>query len=331
MAQHEYGLKLLDEQGPFDLYFSTYLTLDRMQHFLWRYHDEGDPTWPGPNEHQSAILDAYLMFDRIVGDYLERADDDTDIIVISDHGHGRRCTEVVNVNEMLRQKGWLKVKAGGKNPMHPRRVLQQAKRTAMELLDRFDLTDYTHRIAKLIPQTRKLKKASFLVDEAANPIHAPIFAGTNPCGGVNVHASSIGVLGMEYEEARQAVIDELREQVDPKSGRRLFKWVVRREDVVGTGPAQDRFPDVLYLMESGYGTGWDLFGPVVAVNPTHRKISGGHKIDGVLYTNFDPSAVQGGTVSRPYELLDVAPLVLQRLGLSRQEWMSEALEETVMR
>jgi hypothetical protein len=136
---------------------------------------------------------------------------------------------------------------------------------------------------------------------------------------------------MDYEEARQSVIDELKDQVDPESGRRLFKWVVRREEVIGTGPASDRFPDVLYLMESGYGTGWDLFGKVVAVNPTHRKISGGHKVDGVLYTNFDPSAVQGGVVDRPYELLDVAPLVLQRLGLARQEWMSEALEETVMR
>ena len=84
MAQHQYGLRLLDEEGPFDLYFSTYLTLDRMQHFLWRYHDREDPTWPGPNDHQSAVLDAYLMFDDILGDYIERAGEDTDIIVILD-------------------------------------------------------------------------------------------------------------------------------------------------------------------------------------------------------------------------------------------------------
>jgi hypothetical protein len=201
----------------------------------------------------------------------------------------------------------------------------------MELLDRFDLTDYTHRIAKLIPQARALKKSTFLVDETLNPIHAPLFAGTNPCGGVNVTAASIGRLGMDYESARQAVIDELSAKTDPTTGRNLFKWVVRREEVVGTGPALERFPDVLYLMESGYGTGWDLFGPEVAVNPTHRKISGGHKLDGVLYTNFDPSGIIGEGAHRPYELLDVAPMVLDRLGLGRAPWMAEALEETVMR
>jgi len=330
-AQHEYGLKLLDEEGPFGLYFTTYLTLDRMQHFLWRYHDDQDPTFPGPNEHQPAVLDAYLMFDDILGDYMKRAGDDTDIIVISDHGHGRRCTEVVNVNELFRRKGWLQVKGGNNNPFHPRRVLQQSKRTAMELLDRFDLTDYTHRIAKLIPQTRALKKASFLVDEASNPIHAPIFAGTNPCGGVNVNRDSIGSLGMDYETARDAVIEELSRQVDPDDGQSLFKWVVRREDVVGEGPAVDRFPDVLYLLASKYGTGWDIFGDVIAVNPTHRKISGGHKVDGVLYTSFDPSSTKADDLDRPYELLDVSPMILSRLGEERREWMAQPLEHTVMR
>lgn len=330
-AQHEYGLKLLDEQGPFDLYFSTYLTLDRMQHFLWRYHDEEDPTYPGPNPHQGAVLDAYLMFDEILGDYIERADDNTDIIVISDHGHGRRCTEVVNVNEILRRRGWLKTKGGDKNPFQPRRILQKAKRSAMELLDRLDLTDYTHRIAKLIPQTRALKKASFLVDESANAIHTPLFAGTNPCGGVTVNADMVADLGLEYEAARDQVIEELSRQTHPKSGRPLFKWVVRREQAVGEGSSAHRFPDVLYLMSSGYGTGWDLYGDVVAVNPTHRKISGGHKVDGVLYTSFDPASTRADDLERPYELLDVSPMVLARLGQPRQEWMALPLEHTAMR
>lgn len=329
-AQHEYGLKLLDQEGPFDLYFATYLTLDRMQHFLWRYHDEDDPTYPGPNEHKSAVLDAYRMFDDILGDYIERAGDDTDIIVISDHGHGRRCTDVVNVNEVLRRKGWLKTK-GSSNPLAPRKILQKTKRAAMEFLDRMDLTDYTHRIAKWIPQTRALKKASFLVDESSNPIHAPLFAGTNPCGGVNVNAETVGTLGLEYEEARDAVIAELSDLTDPRNGRRLFKWVARREDVVGRGSNVHRFPDILYLMESGYGTAWDLFGDVVGVNPTHRKISGGHKVDGVLYTNFDPSGIAEDRLDRPYELLDVCPMVLSRLGVGRTEWMEQPLETTLMR
>jgi hypothetical protein len=136
---------------------------------------------------------------------------------------------------------------------------------------------------------------------------------------------------MDYETARDAVIAELRDLTDRRNGRRLFKWVVRREEVVGTGSSLDRFPDVLYLMESGYGTAWDLFGDVVGINPTHRKISGGHKVDGVLYTSFDPSGVRDDGLDRPFELLDVSPLILSRLGQDRTEWMARPLERTVMR
>jgi hypothetical protein len=69
-----------------------------------------------------------------------------------------------------------------------------------------------------------------------------------------------------------------------------------------------------------YGTGWDLFGEIVATNPTHRKISGGHKLRGVLYTSLDPHAAEGQVEETP-AVHDVAPLVLHTLGLSRQPWM----------
>jgi hypothetical protein len=45
--------------------------------------------------------------DDIIGKYLETVDDKFRIIILSDHGHGMRPTQLVNVNEILRKYGYL--------------------------------------------------------------------------------------------------------------------------------------------------------------------------------------------------------------------------------
>lgn len=320
LAQHRFSMEMLQGRGPWDLFFSTYLTMDRIQHFLWRYHDPEDPTHPGPTPFSATVHEFYQLFDGILGDYMDAVGDDMEIMVLADHGHGRRCTDVVNVNEILRRRGWLKTKAGNSNPVHPRRVLQRMKTSAMEALDRWDKTDLTHRIAKLLPGVRKLKKGGFLVDETENLVHTPYFAGTNPCGGVAISRERLEESEWDYDTLRSAVIEELSSLRDARTGERVFRWVAPREDVLGPGGALERYPDVLFLLESRYGTGWDLFGERIAVNPTHRKISGGHKLDGAFYTSFDPGRLPWSD-ERRYHLHDVAPLILHTLGLPLQPWM----------
>jgi len=162
---------------------------------------------------------------------------------------------------------------------------------------------------------RELKKGSFLVDESANLVFTPRFAGTNPCGGVSINPEALVASDRTYEEVRDQLIQDLMELTHEGSDRKLFRWVKRREDYLGSGSHLDRFPDVLFLLEKEYGVGWDLFGDVVAVNPTHRKISGGHKIHGVFYTTLRKT-----TDSIP-ELHDIAPLVLRTLGITPRPWM----------
>ncbi len=318
--QHRYSLRLLREKGPFDVFFSTYLTLDRIQHFYWRYWDRDDPTYPGTNPHEGVIPEFYHLFDRIVGEYMDAAGDEYEIMVISDHGHGRRCTKVANVNEFLRRKGWLKPRGGADRLLSPRRLLQKTKTAALKTLDRLDMVDFAHKVAKTVPKVRELKKTSFLVDETDNLVWAPRFAGTNPCGGVSINRRICEEQGRDYESFRDEVREALCSMRDPETGEKVFHWVVKREEYVGQGQALEKFPDLLFFMKYEYGTGWDLFGDLVAVNPTHRKISGGHKLRGVLYTslNVDGIDLQGDEIPA---VVDVAPLVVDTLGLPHQPWM----------
>jgi predicted AlkP superfamily phosphohydrolase/phosphomutase len=79
---------------------------DRVQHMFWRYLDgrrEG--------EHRSAIEDVYRRNDALVGQVLNRVDDQDLVIVLSDHGF-TSFRRGVNLNGWLRQEGYLVLKPG---------------------------------------------------------------------------------------------------------------------------------------------------------------------------------------------------------------------------
>ena len=69
-AQVDFGMAMLKRHRP-DLFFHTFLTMDRIQHFLWRYCDPEDSTYPGVNEFEDTIRKFYIEIDDVVGRYLD--------------------------------------------------------------------------------------------------------------------------------------------------------------------------------------------------------------------------------------------------------------------
>ena len=39
-------------------------------------------------------------------------------------------------------------------------------------------------------------------------------------------------------------------------------------------------------LDEDYGFNWTLFNGITSINPTHKKISGGHRIKGTFLTNL---------------------------------------------
>ncbi|MFK5891976.1 MAG: alkaline phosphatase family protein, partial [Pseudomonadota bacterium] len=93
--QASYGLDVFKEKSP-DLFFQTFLTTDRIQHHLWRYCDPTDPTYPGDNPVKNSITEFFTLVDKIIGDFDELLTDNDTLIIMSDHGHGMRCTHCFN-------------------------------------------------------------------------------------------------------------------------------------------------------------------------------------------------------------------------------------------
>lgn len=304
----DFAVRLLENE-KWDLAFVTLLTLDRIFHFFWRYHDPADPTHPRRNPHGHTVIEFHRFLDECVGRIVRSAGTDATIIILSDHGHGMRPTLHFNVNRLLLENGLLASRIKGPKIMSPRYHIDRAKDAALETLHRLDLEDLSYRVARVLPWTRKLKKGDFLTERSENIATASAFGGNNPFGGIDVSKERCAAEGLEYEHVRDTIIALLLDAKDAR-GDRVFLWAKRREDIYG-GPHIGKFPDVLYEMTPRYGTSWSLYRPYITVNPRHRKISGGHRATGVLIVG----PLRGRTVRRErVSPLNIAATVLDVLS-----------------
>jgi predicted AlkP superfamily phosphohydrolase/phosphomutase len=82
------------------------IALDRIHHGFWKYMDPEHPDYEPGNPYESVIPDFYRHLDEEVGRILELLDEDTAVLVVSDHGaqalKGGFC-----VNEWLVEEGLL--------------------------------------------------------------------------------------------------------------------------------------------------------------------------------------------------------------------------------
>jgi predicted AlkP superfamily phosphohydrolase/phosphomutase len=96
---------LLDTQ-PWDFFVMVEMGTDRIHHGFWKYMDSEHRKHVPGNPYENAILDYYRHVDGLVGDLMRHADEDTVVLVVSDHG-AKRLDGGIRINEFLRREGLL--------------------------------------------------------------------------------------------------------------------------------------------------------------------------------------------------------------------------------
>jgi predicted AlkP superfamily phosphohydrolase/phosphomutase len=96
---------LLKEQ-EWDYFHFVDIGLDRMHHGFWNYFDPQHVQFAPGNPYQTAIPEYYLWLDEQIGAALELLDDDTVVLIVSDHG-AQRLDGGFAVNEWLIREGLL--------------------------------------------------------------------------------------------------------------------------------------------------------------------------------------------------------------------------------
>src|SRR5213076_1424729 len=80
--------------------------LGRMHHGFWNYFDPKHVQFEPGNPYQNAIPEYYLKLDEQIGRVLELLNNDTIVLVVSDHG-AQRLDGGVAINEWLIREGLL--------------------------------------------------------------------------------------------------------------------------------------------------------------------------------------------------------------------------------
>src|SRR5581483_6298435 len=91
---------------PWDLFAMVEMGTDRIHHGFWKFMDEEHRKHEPGNPYEHAILDYYRHVDQLVARLLEYADDETAVLVVSDHG-AKRLDGGIRINEWLRREGYL--------------------------------------------------------------------------------------------------------------------------------------------------------------------------------------------------------------------------------
>ena len=87
------------EADDWDLFFGVFMTTDRVNHFLFEHYEEG-------GEYGEEFLAFYEKVDRYLGELRGMLDEQTTMVVASDHGFTTLDHEV-KCNVWLEQNGWL--------------------------------------------------------------------------------------------------------------------------------------------------------------------------------------------------------------------------------
>jgi len=87
------------EQDDWNLFFGVFMTTDRVNHFLFEHYEED-------GEYREEFLEFYEKVDRYLGELRDLLDEETTMVVASDHGFTTLEWEV-KCNVWLQQNGWL--------------------------------------------------------------------------------------------------------------------------------------------------------------------------------------------------------------------------------
>jgi predicted AlkP superfamily phosphohydrolase/phosphomutase len=323
----------LMERYDWDFFMAVFFDTDRILHQLWHYLDPSHP-WRRDDAHVDKSGPVRRYFERLdesIGRLLERVDDDTTVIVLSDHGMGPAHNFVV-LNNWLAEVGLLRFKDD--LPTRFKRWMFDTGFTLKnvhKLVDRLGLAK--HAEYKALYSVDELLKRLFLsflnVDWSRTRAYSfgrhtgPIYVnlkGREPQGSVEP--------GREYEELRQEIAELACDFRDPRSGRPIIGRVLRREELY-SGPHFEQAPDLTLLpaQETDIFFGLADFGDNRTVGPVYRY-SGMHRDDGLLIMNG--KYVRPGAQIQGAAIWDVAPTILHTLGLEVPQDMDGQVLQAVL-
>lgn len=310
VEEAELALKIGRDFDP-DLMFVSLSWLDIIQHRVWRFFDSADPTYPGDNPYGDIIKEAYQLLDQIVGKFFAQYPG-VPTMIFSDHGHGIRPARVVNINKLLRQKGFL-FSRGGLYPY----LLEWARNALLGSVNRLELDYWLVKLSTGTKALSSMSKGIYMstanLDMTRTVAYLSSFAGVKSYSHGGIEIERRNLKDKDYEGVRESIIRDLLSLSSAQSGS-LVEWARCREDLYQGDLVAKAYPDIVFHLKEGYGTGWGIRGPLMGAAYDHNLAPGGHKKNAVLLL----SNINRELRTKEATLMDLAPTILELSGLSAE-------------
>jgi predicted AlkP superfamily phosphohydrolase/phosphomutase len=261
---------------PWDFFMFVEMGPDRLQHGFWRYCDPEHRLYQAGNPYENVLRDYYRYLDAQIADLLGALNlGETVVLIVSDHG-AKRMHGGICVNEWLQQEGYLCLKS------QP----QAATRLTADLID--------------WPRTRVWGEGGYYCRLFFN------VKGREPQGTVEPN---------DYDGIRNELIEKLQALGD-QEGNPIGTIVHKPENLYQT--CNNIAPDLIVYFGD---LNWRSVG-IVGVGTIHTLENdtgpddANHDYHGV-FVMVDPDLPenQRGLMLQDLSLYDIAPTVLNRLGL----------------
>jgi len=328
-AKTEAVLQLL-ERTTWDCFVTAYGETHPGSHYLW---------WPAPHgsgdrADLKLLLELYQELDRGIGRILSAIPDDVTVFLVTGDGVGPNHSGWHLLPDVLRRLGLL-----AEPDAEPEKELEEETagtgdtgkprwdpvRAVRDLLPK----DFRKALARRLP-TRLRDTLARRVDTSAID-WARTRAYTLPtdlegCVRVNLRGREpFGVVepGAEYERVCDDLTEALLELVNPVTGTRAVREVIRTDRDL-PGPRRDYLPDLVVQ--------WSAEAPVQALQSPRIGTVSGPSPDGRTGTHVPPGfllargpGISPGSIPEGAHIRDLAPTILSLFGVDRPEHMKGTL------
>jgi len=310
-----------------DFMILVFMETDVIQHKCWKYMDPTHPEYDTPAArskraaYADAIPDVYAHIDRALGPWLDSLDEDTTLIVMSDHGAGP-LYKFLYLNNWLVHEGFMHFRpslftrlksTAFRLGFTPGNALDLLSRLGLGILDRATdkiKADMTRSGRTTVPQRAFLswsdidwpRTRAYTLGGNLTGIYINV-RGREPQGCV--------APGSEYEALRHSIAARLKDWRDRDTGFPVVDHVYMREEI-HEGPFGDHAPDVFFTTtDEGYvGSGGHEFASNRLMDRS-QLFNGHHRMEGMIL--LAGKGVAPGMLE-PSQIVDVAPTVLHLLG-----------------
>jgi predicted AlkP superfamily phosphohydrolase/phosphomutase len=323
MEQHFDAIRFMMKRCEWDLFIFDLMATDRLQHELWHVWDLTHRAARGRERELEALRPKLLEFwrriDARIGEIEAELPPDTAFLIISDHGFGP-IEHYVNFNVWLLEQGFIALEDSfyvkQKQWFYRRGVTPE---WIYGLMSKFGLGN--HRVSRFRGHQDsfmdRLGESLFLSRRHIDWSRTRAYAQGN-FGQVFLNIKGRQPNGCVAADDARPLLDDLKGALmsilHPETGEPLVEHVYERDELYH-GPHTRVAPDLTVVL-----TDWRYRTIGLHDFTTNRIIApafgptGDHRMDGILVAS-GPAIRQDGKPAGA-SLLDVAPTVLQLLGVS---------------